>query len=139
MHRCQKGEMAEWSNALVLKTSVQQCTGGSNPSLSAKQLKAQPKGWAFFILELSQICMGEVSEIKKIIPLLRKGFLLFVRPPLGITQKSLSPLNSSNFFRLLRRSILQKVVFHNRLFCIPQRLYSVKIHAFPFFVQNKNA
>ena len=31
------GEMAEWSNALVLKTSVQQCTGGSNPSLSAKK------------------------------------------------------------------------------------------------------
>tara|TARA_B100001939_G_scaffold30257_1_gene23894 strand:+ start:280 stop:720 length:441 start_codon:yes stop_codon:yes gene_type:complete len=29
--------MAEWSNALVLKTSVQQCTGGSNPSLSAKE------------------------------------------------------------------------------------------------------
>ena len=34
------GEMAEWSNALVLKTSVQQCTGGSNPSLSAK-IKSQ--------------------------------------------------------------------------------------------------
>ena len=31
------GEMAEWSNALVLKTSVQQCTGGSNPSLSANK------------------------------------------------------------------------------------------------------
>ena len=30
-----KGEMAEWSNAVVLKTIVQQCTGGSNPSLSA--------------------------------------------------------------------------------------------------------
>ena len=34
------GEMAEWSNALVLKTSVQQCTGGSNPSLSAKKVLA---------------------------------------------------------------------------------------------------
>ncbi len=31
------GEMAEWSNAVVLKTIVQQCTGGSNPSLSAKR------------------------------------------------------------------------------------------------------
>ena len=30
------GEMAEWSNALVLKTSVPRGTGGSNPSLSAK-------------------------------------------------------------------------------------------------------
>tara|TARA_B100000886_G_scaffold310122_1_gene244712 strand:- start:163 stop:336 length:174 start_codon:yes stop_codon:yes gene_type:complete len=31
------GEMAEWSNAVVLKTIVQKCTGGSNPSLSAKR------------------------------------------------------------------------------------------------------
>ena len=29
------GEMAEWSNAAVLKTVVLQGTGGSNPSLSA--------------------------------------------------------------------------------------------------------
>ena len=28
--------MAEWSNAAVLKTVVQQCTGGSNPSSSAQ-------------------------------------------------------------------------------------------------------
>ena len=31
------GEMAEWSNAVVLKTIVRQRTGGSNPSLSAMQ------------------------------------------------------------------------------------------------------
>ena len=31
------GEMAEWSNAPVLKTGVLQGTGGSNPSLSAKE------------------------------------------------------------------------------------------------------
>ena len=31
-----QGEMAEWSNAPVLKTGVLQGTGGSNPSLSAK-------------------------------------------------------------------------------------------------------
>tara|TARA_Y100000589_G_scaffold91174_1_gene85800 strand:+ start:2269 stop:2460 length:192 start_codon:yes stop_codon:yes gene_type:complete len=36
-----KGEMAEWSNAVVLKTIVPQGTGGSNPSLSAS-IKAQP-------------------------------------------------------------------------------------------------
>ena len=29
------GEMAEWSNAPVLKTDVPRGTGGSNPSLSA--------------------------------------------------------------------------------------------------------
>ena len=33
------GEMAEWSNAAVLKTVVVQATGGSNPSLSASMLK----------------------------------------------------------------------------------------------------
>ena len=29
------GKMAEWSNAAVLKTVEQRCSGGSNPSLSA--------------------------------------------------------------------------------------------------------
>ena len=33
------GEMAEWSNAAVLKTVVPQGTGGSNPSFSAKATK----------------------------------------------------------------------------------------------------
>ena len=33
------GEMAEWSNAVVLKTIVLQGTGGSNPSLSAESHK----------------------------------------------------------------------------------------------------
>ncbi len=31
------GEVAEWSNAAVLKTVVLQGTGGSNPSLSARR------------------------------------------------------------------------------------------------------
>ena len=31
------GEMAEWSNAVVLKTIVPRGTGGSNPSFSAKK------------------------------------------------------------------------------------------------------
>ena len=31
------GEMAEWSNATVLKTVVRQRTGGSNPSFSANK------------------------------------------------------------------------------------------------------
>ena len=33
----QTGEMAEWSNALVLKTSEGHTSGGSNPSFSAKK------------------------------------------------------------------------------------------------------
>ncbi len=36
------GEMAEWSNAAVLKTVVPKGTGGSNPSFSAKKIKAVP-------------------------------------------------------------------------------------------------
>ena len=37
LYFCVPGEMAEWSNAAVLKTVVPLGTGGSNPSLSAKQ------------------------------------------------------------------------------------------------------
>ena len=40
--------MAEWSNALVLKTSVPQGTGGSNPSLSAQTPENQRKTLVFF-------------------------------------------------------------------------------------------
>ncbi len=36
--RLNTGEMAEWSNALVLKTSEGHTSGGSNPSFSAKAL-----------------------------------------------------------------------------------------------------
>ena len=37
MYICNRiGEMAEWSNALVLKTSEGHTSGGSNPSFSAK-------------------------------------------------------------------------------------------------------
>ena len=32
------GKMAEWSNAAVLKTVEQRCSGGSNPSLSATKI-----------------------------------------------------------------------------------------------------
>ena len=31
------GKMAEWSNAAVLKTVEQRCSGGSNPSLSPRR------------------------------------------------------------------------------------------------------
>ena len=37
------GELAEWSNAAVLKTVVPKGTGGSNPSLSATSKKWPPK------------------------------------------------------------------------------------------------
>ncbi len=41
------GEMAEWSNALVLKTSEGHTSGGSNPSFSAKE-DPQCKLWVFY-------------------------------------------------------------------------------------------
>lgn len=41
MYIC-NGEVAEWSIATVLKTVVQQCTGGSNPSFSASGEKKNP-------------------------------------------------------------------------------------------------
>ena len=41
------GEMAEWSIAAVLKTVVQQCTGGSNPSFSA-EIKRLQQSLLFF-------------------------------------------------------------------------------------------
>lgn len=43
------GEMAEWSNALVLKTSVPRGTGGSNPSFSAKTPENQRNALVFFM------------------------------------------------------------------------------------------
>ena len=39
------GELAEWSNAAVLKTVEAQVSGGSNPSLSALK---KPRLWGFF-------------------------------------------------------------------------------------------
>ncbi len=44
------GEMAEWSNAPVLKTGVLQGTGGSNPSLSAVESCKSKDLQDFFII-----------------------------------------------------------------------------------------
>ena len=46
--------MAEWSNAVVLKTIVQQCTGGSNPSLSA-QTQTEMFGFSYFLPPKRQV------------------------------------------------------------------------------------
>jgi hypothetical protein len=37
-YNSEKGEMAEWSNAVVLKSFVAQVSEGSNPSLSASNI-----------------------------------------------------------------------------------------------------
>ena len=49
------GEMAEWSNAPVLKTGVLRGTGGSNPSLSAKLADFQR---VFFYTQLNTQKLG---------------------------------------------------------------------------------
>ncbi len=43
-----KGELAEWSNAAVLKTVDLHGSGGSNPSLSAKQNPGRQVGISVF-------------------------------------------------------------------------------------------
>ena len=43
------GEMAEWSNAAVLKTVDLNGSGGSNPSLSANKLKGLTQKVSFFV------------------------------------------------------------------------------------------
>ena len=45
---CVPGEMAEWSNAAVLKTVVPLGTGGSNPSLSANKNNCPLRGIFIF-------------------------------------------------------------------------------------------
>ena len=50
------GEMAEWSNAAVLKTVDVQASGGSNPSFSAKPSSLLE---GFFVLK--NICMWNVA------------------------------------------------------------------------------
>ncbi len=43
------GELAEWSNAAVLKTVVPQGTGGSNPSFSATKKSLDSSYQGFFL------------------------------------------------------------------------------------------
>ena len=56
------GEMAEWSNAPVLKTGVLQGTGGSNPSLSAKiSVTSCTTSYADFLF----IYIGQITDFFK--------------------------------------------------------------------------
>ena len=49
MYICNRtGEMAEWSNAAVLKTVEGHTSGGSNPSFSAIELKPYLSTMGFF-------------------------------------------------------------------------------------------
>jgi hypothetical protein len=57
--------MAEWSNALVLKTSVPRGTGGSNPSFSAKTPENQRNALVFLCLNVNEACFSERIRHKK--------------------------------------------------------------------------
>ena len=46
-----RGELAEWSIAAVLKTVEPRGSGGSNPSLSAKEYKKLAFRLAFFVFK----------------------------------------------------------------------------------------
>lgn len=61
------GEMAEWSNAAVLKTVDLNGSGGSNPSLSANKLKLSALRWAFFVQNRQELapvrpCTGKAPK-----------------------------------------------------------------------------
>ena len=59
--------MPEWSNGLVLKTSVAKVTEGSNPSLSARR-KCHPQGWLFSWAEREGVAlrMQSVTRFEKV-------------------------------------------------------------------------
>jgi hypothetical protein len=57
--------MAEWSNALVLKTSVPRGTGGSNPSLSAKTPENQRFTLVFLFPFANEARFSERDGYKK--------------------------------------------------------------------------
>ena len=63
----EQGEMAEWSNAAVLKTVDLHGSGGSNPSLSArkKQVKDSDLFEGFYLLFLLQGVQLQCSLYKK--------------------------------------------------------------------------
>jgi hypothetical protein len=63
------GEVQEWLNWLVSKTSVAQATEGSNPSLSAKKITSI---WALFFL-IEMIGFEASGFAKQNIPRVRRS------------------------------------------------------------------
>ena len=60
------GEMAERSNAAVLKTVDCHRSGGSNPSLSARQDQNPRIIVGFFVFRTSEACFCEFGEQKNL-------------------------------------------------------------------------
>ena len=55
------GEMAEWSNAAVLKTVEGHTSGGSNPSFSAKPCKSSYKVFFIYSDLLNPFILNDLS------------------------------------------------------------------------------
>ena len=64
------GELAEWSNAVVLKTIVPKGTGGSNPSLSAKKASNYLLFFNNFFVYFFKIEIIFIADIAASTPLL---------------------------------------------------------------------
>ena len=68
------GELAEWSNAAVLKTVEGHTSGGSNPSFSAKG-KPERKFWFFCFQQRQEPALAKRLKTKKQIHEVDCGFL----------------------------------------------------------------
>ena len=64
------GELAEWSNAVVLKTIVPKGTGGSNPSLSAEKASNTCFFFINFFVYFFKIEIIFIADIAASTPLL---------------------------------------------------------------------
>ncbi len=99
--------MAEWSNALVLKTSEGHTSGGSNPSFSAK-VKTHNDSCGFFVFKSVENLFSKAIENKK--PNKRSLFWVLtfaqephfgineVNPPLGMWNNRISNFSRSCWF-----------------------------------------
>ena len=68
MYICyRKGEVAEWSNAAVLKTVEGHTSGGSNPSFSASKFPNifNINMLGFFVFIFVRLLYGQMLKVKK--------------------------------------------------------------------------
>jgi hypothetical protein len=85
------GELAEWSNAVVLKTIDLHGSGGSNPSLSAKRNEFPARSAGIFCLQPSQTCLSERWNKKYPVSEANEGFNKVWDLPLSRDQELIPP------------------------------------------------
>ena len=87
------GELAEWSIAVVLKTTDLHGSGGSNPSLSAKYDKSLAECEAFFVMGQPRPNVSKLdSERKKPEVEDLEALLILEASPMGNAEQSLKAL-----------------------------------------------